>query len=108
LYTDKLLKESALEEMWTRVKLNDGTTHGYGFGWEVHEIRGHRIIEHGGTWQGFRSQIARYPADKLTVVVFANLLQSKPGVIAHEVAGLYNSELAPRAAPARNGKGPGN
>ena len=108
LYTDKLLKESALEEMWTPVKLNDGTTHGYGFGWQVGEINGHRIIEHGGTWQGFRSYIARYPTDKLTVVVFENLVQSTPGVIAHQVAGLYNPALAVPATPARNGKTTGN
>jgi CubicO group peptidase (beta-lactamase class C family) len=108
LYTDKLLKESALEEMWTPVKLNDGTTHGYGFGWQVGEIRGHRIIEHGGAWQGFRSYIARYPADKLTVVVFANLAPSKPGIIAHQVAALYNPELAPPATRARKEKEPNN
>lgn len=94
LYTDRVLKQSALEEMWTPVKLNDGTTHGYGFGWNLGEIRGHRIIEHGGAWQGFKSYIARYPSVKLTVVVFANLAQANPGIIAHGVAALYNPELA--------------
>jgi CubicO group peptidase (beta-lactamase class C family) len=108
LYTDKLLKPSALEEMWTPVKLNNGKTHGYGFGWQLGEIRGHRIIEHGGAWQGFRSYIARYPSDQLTVVVFANLAQSNPGLIAHQVAGLYKPELAPPATPARHGKEPKN
>jgi CubicO group peptidase (beta-lactamase class C family) len=90
--------------MWTPVKLNDGTRHDYGFGWRLGEIRGHRIIEHGGGWQGFKSYIARYPGDKLTVVVFANLAQSNPAIIAHEVAALYNPELAPPAPPTRNGK----
>jgi hypothetical protein len=31
----------------------------------------------------------------LTVIVFANLIQANPGRIAHGVAALYNSELAP-------------
>lgn len=97
LYTDKLLKQSALKEMWTPVRLNDGTTHGYGFGWQVGDIRGHPIIAHGGAWQGFRSYIARYPDDKLTVVVFANLRQSDPAKIAQNVAALYNPELVPPA-----------
>jgi CubicO group peptidase (beta-lactamase class C family) len=35
LYTEKLLKRSSLEEMWTPVKLNDGKTHPYGFGWAL-------------------------------------------------------------------------
>jgi CubicO group peptidase (beta-lactamase class C family) len=105
LYTDKPLKQSALKEMWTRVKLNDGTTHDYGFGWEVWDIRGHPLVAHGGSWQGFRSYIVRYPRDKLTVVVLANLRPSDPATIAQNVAGLYNPELKPLAP---NGKQPKN
>lgn len=95
LYTEKLLKRSSLEQMWTPVKLNDSKTSPYGFGWSLGEVRGHHIIEHGGAWQGFKSYIARYVDDKLTVIVFANLIQANPGRIAHGVAALYNSELAP-------------
>jgi CubicO group peptidase (beta-lactamase class C family) len=93
LYTEKLLKKSSLEQMWTPVKLNDGKTQSYGFGWNFSEIRGHHIIEHGGAWQGFKSHIARYVDDRLTVVVFANLAQANPTKIAHGVAGIYNPEL---------------
>src|SRR6185503_4792544 len=66
LYTDRLLKTSSLEQMWTPVKLKDGNTHPYGFGWALGKVRGHRIIEHGGAWQGFKAQISRYVDDKLT------------------------------------------
>ena len=97
LYTEKLLKQSSLEQMWTPVKLNDGQTHPCGFGWALSEVRGHRIIEHGGAWQGFQSFIARYVDDKLTVVVLANLIQARPGQIAHGVASLYDPELTPLA-----------
>jgi len=38
LYTEKLLKKSSLEQMWTPVKLNDGKTHPYGFGWGLGEV----------------------------------------------------------------------
>jgi CubicO group peptidase (beta-lactamase class C family) len=48
LYGEKLLKRSSLEEMWTPVKLNHGRTHGYGFGWALGEVRGRRLVEHGG------------------------------------------------------------
>ena len=95
LYTEKLLKKPSLEQMWTPVKLNDGKTQSYGFGWNFAEIRGHHIIEHGGAWQGFKCHIARYVDDKLTVVVFANLAQANPAKIAHGVAGIYNPELVP-------------
>jgi len=90
LYTEKLLKRSTLEQMWTPVKLNNGKTYPYGFGWGLGEIRGHKIIEHGGSWQGFKSQISRYPDDRLTVIVFANQARTNQAKIAHGVAALFN------------------
>jgi CubicO group peptidase (beta-lactamase class C family) len=95
LYTEKLLKRSSLEEMWTPVKLNDGKTHPYGFGWALGSVRGHRMIEHGGAWQGFKAHISRYPDDKLTVVVFANQVRANPAKLAHRVAELFDPGLAP-------------
>jgi CubicO group peptidase (beta-lactamase class C family) len=97
LYGEKLLKRSTLEQMWTPVKLNDGKTHGYGFGWALGDVRGHRLVEHGGAWQGFKSQISRYVDDKLTVIVFANQIRANPAKIAHGVAAIFNPELAPPA-----------
>jgi CubicO group peptidase (beta-lactamase class C family) len=91
LYTEKLLKRSSLEQMWTVVKLNNGRPNsgGYGFGWEISSLHGHRVIGHGGSWQGFKAQISRYVDDKLTVVVLANLAEADPGKIAEHVAELY-------------------
>jgi CubicO group peptidase (beta-lactamase class C family) len=106
LYTEKLLRRSSLEQMWTPVKLNSGKTEAYGFGWALGEVRGHHIIEHGGAWQGFKSHIARYVDDKLTVVVFANLAQANPTRIAHAIAAIYNPELAPLPAKAIEDKEP--
>ena len=94
LYTDKLLKTSSLEQMWTPVKLNDGKTHPYGFGWALGQVRGHRIIEHGGAWQGFKAQISRYVDDKLTVIVLANQIRTNQSKLAHGVAALFNPDLA--------------
>ncbi len=106
LYTERLLKRSSLQQMWTPVKLNSGKTQDYGFGWGFGEVNGHHIIEHGGAWQGFKSHIARYVDDKLTVVVFANLAQANPGRIAHGVAAIYNTELAPPRPKAIEDKEP--
>ena len=97
LYTEKLLKRASLNEMWTPVKLNDGKTHAYGFGWALGEVRGHRVVEHGGSWQGFKSHISRYLDDKLTVVVFANHARANPSKIVRGVVALFNAELAPPA-----------
>ena len=44
----------------------------YGFGWSIEEMKGHQVIGHGGSWQGFKTHISRYVDDKLTVVVLIN------------------------------------
>ena len=72
LYTDKPLKQSSLAQMWTPVRLDDGTRKAYGFGWHTDDIHHHRIVFHGGAWQGFKSFIVRFPDDKMTIIVFAN------------------------------------
>ena len=99
LYGEKILKKTSLDAMWSPVKLNNGKTYPYGFGWSLGEANGHKIIEHGGAWQGFKSYIARYPNDKLTIIVFANLAETNPTPLAHGVAGIYNAALvAPKIA----------
>jgi CubicO group peptidase (beta-lactamase class C family) len=96
LYTDKLLKKSSLAEMWTPMRLNDGKTCEYGFGWFIHVANGHRLIEHAGAWQGFTTQISRYVDDKFTIIVLTNLdsEHSDPGKIAHHIAGMYIPSVA--------------
>lgn len=92
---EKLLKKASLEQMWTPVRVNDGKPYSYGFGWFLGEVNGHPMIEHGGAWQGFTSFVVRYPADRLTVIVFDNLAQANPAELAHEVAAIYNPALSP-------------
>jgi CubicO group peptidase (beta-lactamase class C family) len=91
LYTEKLLKRSSLDEMWTPAKLKNGqpSKDGYGFGWFIGDRHGHHVVSHDGSWQGFKTAIARYVNDQLTVVVLANLEQAKPGAIAEHVADMY-------------------
>jgi CubicO group peptidase (beta-lactamase class C family) len=95
LYKEKLLKKTTLDQMWTPTKLNNDKVEKYGFGWGVDEIRGHQLIAHGGSWQGFTAHIARYVDDKLTVVVLTNFAAANPGSIAKGIAGIYNPDLKP-------------
>jgi len=95
LYTEKLLKRSSFDQMWTPVKLNDGMSRPYGFGWAFGNVGGHKLIEHGGAWQGFTTHIARYVDDKLTIIVMTNRAGANPGKIAHGIAGIYIPEVAP-------------
>ena len=93
LYTEKLLKRTSLEQMWTVAKLSNGQPNSghYGFGWFIETKNGHRVIEHEGQWQGFETQISRYVDDKLTVAVLTNLDEAEPATIADRVAEMYLS-----------------
>jgi CubicO group peptidase (beta-lactamase class C family) len=94
LYTEKLLRRSSLDLMWTPVKLKNGEVNknGYGFGWFIERRSGHRCIHHDGAWQGFKTAIDRYVDDHLTVVALANLAQAEPGAITQHVAEMYLDE----------------
>ncbi|MEK6321433.1 MAG: serine hydrolase [Acidobacteriota bacterium] len=101
LYTDKLLKQSVRDLMWTPVKLNNGTTHPYGFGWELESVGGHRQVHHGGSLPGFRANIARFVDDKLTVVILANSDNANSSALALGVAALYIPGLIPERVAAK-------
>jgi CubicO group peptidase (beta-lactamase class C family) len=96
LYTETLLPRPALEQMWTPVRLNSGTTYPYGFGWELAEVNGHPLRYHTGSNQGFFISISRYVRDRLTVVVLTNLDETHSVTlgIAQPVASLYIPHLA--------------
>ena len=97
LEAGKFLSHAGYEQMWSPVKLNDGNTAPYGFGWRIAKTdSGHRLLEHGGAWQGFASYIVRYPDDRLTVVALCNRSGASAGYIAKRIAGFYIPALAPR------------
>jgi CubicO group peptidase (beta-lactamase class C family) len=95
LYSDEFLSSEKRELMWTPVKLNDGSEKPYGFGWEVGKTGKHRHVKHAGTMLGFRSQLLRFPDDRLSVVVLTNATQASPEKIGMRVAALYIPDLNP-------------
>jgi CubicO group peptidase (beta-lactamase class C family) len=95
LYGTQILKQSSLDRSWTVFSLNDGKPNSanYGFAWEITSVNGHKQIDHGGAWQGFRCHILRYPDDSISVVVLANSDSARPEQIAHVIAGIVNPAL---------------
>ena len=61
---------------------------------------GHRVVQHGGAWQGFKAALQRYPDERLTVVVLANSAAARQGRIADLVAAHYVPALATPHPPA--------
>jgi D-alanyl-D-alanine carboxypeptidase len=101
LYTDRILKQSVRDQMWSPVKLNNGTSHPYGFGWELGTLSGHKFVRHGGSLPGFRAALTRFVDDKLTVVVLTNGGNANPALIALGVADIYIAGLIPQRTVAR-------
>ena len=100
LYGEDVVSNATLKEGWTRYTLNDGDVIDYGFGWRLDQHRGHRRIAHGGSWVGFRTSIARYPDEKLTIVVLTNRTDGAPGSYVDKITGIYLPERGDSFRPA--------
>lgn len=95
LYSDRILNASIRQQMWTPVKLKDGTLKPYGFGWYSDLWQGHKRVHHGGSLPGFQSDFERFVDDELTVIVLFNSSSGDVQKIALNVAGLYEPALMP-------------
>ncbi len=99
LCSDKILKSSTLDQMWTPAPLNDGSKAGYGFGWGIGTHQNRRLISHTGSHvTGFKSVLARYPDDEITVIILTNQRGANQMAIAQGVAAFFIPELKPSAA----------
>lgn len=67
-----------LDRAWTEQILADGTGVGYGFGWNICEIAGHRNIGHGGFINGFGASLEYVPDSDITVAVLTNQDAGEP------------------------------
>jgi CubicO group peptidase (beta-lactamase class C family) len=72
LYTERLVTAATLREAWTPGRLNDGTTFGYGFGWEIGSLGGRPMLAHSGDLAAYHARYLRFPEDRWSVLVLAN------------------------------------
>ncbi len=100
LYTEKLLKKSSLDQMWTAPATNDGTDapFNYGFGWFIENYHGHRLVQHSGGTPGFSSAMYRFVSDKLTIIIRTNHADRILDQLAIDLAGIYLTALKRRDA----------
>lgn len=100
LNNGKLLKQASLKEMWTPAKLKDGKPTTYGFGWGVKTYRTLPMIAHNGGIDGFSTNIARFPDQKVTVIVLANSDAANAEKMSEEIAAFYIPALVANAPKA--------
>jgi len=69
----RLVKRETLEAMWSPQFAPAGTKEGFGLGFHVSELQGHRSVSHGGAIYGFSTSFQVLPERKLGVVVISSL-----------------------------------
>jgi D-alanyl-D-alanine carboxypeptidase len=89
-----LLKESSRKLTFTPATLVDGKTAGYGFGWHLGTVGGHRAAWHSGGNPGYECHMVRFVDDRLTVIVLCNLFPASTQRLARVVADLYLPGIA--------------
>jgi CubicO group peptidase (beta-lactamase class C family) len=93
----RLLRPASYELMWTPTIFARGGTSRYALGWEVRPYRTRPRQSHGGAITGFSTFVARYPADKVTVIALVNQTGGAGQAIANAVAEIYIPALKEHA-----------
>jgi len=77
-----------VDALQTRMRLTNGRTITYALGLEVGEYSGTREVSHGGSTAGYRTFLARYPDQHISVAVWCNYAGANPTQLAHQVVDL--------------------
>ena len=105
LDSGRVLTPSSLALMRTPTTLADGTKIDYGLGTRLGSLDGHRVLGHTGSGGGYRTVLASFPNDHLTIVVLINTDDGSapPAAMAAEIAraalGLKKSALLDLPVP---------
>ena len=77
----RLVSEKGYNELVTK-QINVGGSIDYGLGWFLRAWNGHKVVEHGGNIDGFNSEVAFMPDQKLGFVLLTNVTASPLGTFA--------------------------
>jgi serine beta-lactamase-like protein LACTB len=65
----QVIGAKTLEQMWTPQFVKEGEKNGFGIGFSIADLDGHKRVGHGGAIYGFATELAAFPDDKLGAVV---------------------------------------
>ena len=91
---------SLLAQMQSSAVFNDGKPTGYGGGLDIGTYRGLKSIDHAGADAGFRSYLARFPEQRLTVIITGNGADVQASRLGQRIADIYlDGQLSPLPKP---------
>lgn len=107
-YSNRLGKgrKELIHKIQTPGVLKEGKTIDYALGLVVSHYKGLKMISHGGAFVGFRAEMIRFPEQRFSVIVLANLSTINPSQLARRVADIYladqlkkEDQIAPLGKP---------
>jgi hypothetical protein len=103
----KVGSRGLIEKAQQPTTLNDGRRHTYGYGLNIENYRGLRMVGHGGADAGYRADVIRFPDAGVAIDVLCNAANSGPGGLSRKVADvILGKQLTPVAfRPAAAGPG---
>jgi CubicO group peptidase (beta-lactamase class C family) len=82
-------RQELINKMITPGILNNGENLDYALGLRNSQYQGKQMISHGGAFVGFRAEMIRFPEERFSVIVLANLGTINPTQLARDVADIY-------------------
>ncbi|WP_298540134.1 serine hydrolase domain-containing protein [uncultured Aquimarina sp.] len=87
----KVGNERIINRLITPTVLKNGDTLSYALGQVIHSYKNQKVISHGGSDAGYKSQILRFPHEKLSIIVLTNNGSLNAEEKAYRIADLYLS-----------------
>ena len=88
-YDAKVGGPEALRLMQTPAVLKSGEKLDYALGLMLGSYKGLPVVHHGGILEGYRAEIMRFPEQRFSVIVLANLSTIDPTKLTYQVADVY-------------------
>lgn len=90
LYSDILLPQEILRQMWMPLSQKDGSE--YGYGWEIRSLFNRQVIGHSGGLPGYVSDIGRFVHEDSVVIMLSNLGSAAHGDIVRDLSAIVLGE----------------
>ena len=78
-----------INQMQTKARLKDGHKIDYALGLTVSEYKGVPEVSHGGATAGYRTFLARFPQQQLSIALLCNVANVNTAKIVHQVADIF-------------------
>lgn len=92
-YSGQVGGKALLAELQENGHLNNGKKLDYAKGLVMSTYRGLATVTHGGSWGGYRAQLARFPEQHFSVACLCNVGNANPSKRAMRVADVYLGSL---------------